>query len=307
MLRVFFLVACVSVFSLSACLGMDDDKENQDNQHLKRKLINEKLVNKKLKKSETPEDSPLQENPVFQSPERKFWDKLKRPLIELGDCPPSPLVRKTYIQHDTGELFSSPLKFNGKTVFPADILFKPDAVVLSKTGVWETNLQRMERGVCPVGHKGIFTGDRTLLSTQDKVEIRHNQRKYRIELQHVTQKDTGLDDDPICEMTHDAHMGEDTRHILKKTQTGKFEIVLSSLKLVEALNYLESHPECIMLANVLHFREGESLIKRKEFAAWRMSYWKNRAEQIKKRRICKPRTRRTLFCAPVVPKKIEIY
>jgi|GEM_PF-5434983 len=317
MWRVCFLVAGVNIFSLSACLGMNVGKENrsentlcsskkrkspchdeedktspqkQGGQHTRKPLAT--LQNSSLPLSDNLLSSPSKTSPSFSSgilpetPERRFWKPFKEKFIELGVLSDagltSPIVRKIYRETDTGDFFSSRIRFDGKTVFQADNLFDSYALVLNRDGEWETNLERMKRGLSPIGHKGIFKGDTSVALSKFQVQrIRHTQRKYRIELQHMTQKDTGLDDDSICEMTHDAHMGEDTRHIVRQnSQTGEFEIVASSLKLVEALRYLELYPECFMVADVLHFRTGHSLIDREEFALWRIAYWKGRAEDI---------------------------
>lgn len=343
MWRVCFLVACVNIFSLSACLGMSGGKENRSENTLcsskKRKSLchdeEDKTSSQKqgcrhtrkplasLQNSSLPLSNNLLSSPsktstslssgtLTETPERRFWKPFKKKFIESGLLSErgltSPEVRKIYRETDTGDFFSSCIRFEGKTVFQADDLFDPSALALNIDGKWETNLERMKRGLSPIGHKGIFKEDTfkedtfkedtsAVLSKFQIQRIRRTQRKYRIELQHMTQKDTGLDDDSICEMTHDAHMGEDTRHIVREnSQTGEFEIVASSLKLAEALRYLELHPECFMVADVLHFRTGHSLIDREEFALWRIAYWKARAEDIK---IgvggSKPQVKRALF------------
>lgn len=140
----------------------------------------------------------------------------------------------------------------------------------------------MERGCAPVGHKGISTSAGLLnLSAEEISKIRSSQRPYKIELQHVTQKDTGLAEDPVCEMTKDAHIGVNTRHIVQHSGSS-IHIVRSSLKTPEALAFLEKNPnpKSVIIANVLHFREGRSLIDRSAFSTWKQSYWKNRASTL---------------------------
>ncbi len=314
MWRVFCLVVCVSIFSLTSCFAMEGEKENREPQFVQsskqktRKRSREESEqyesdelppSKKqclLKKEPLkPSQTLLEKNTVssysitslpLETPERRFWKPFKERLIKSGvlseEGLTSPTVRQIYRETDTGDFFSSCIRFDNKTVFQADDLFDSNSLVLSKNKNWETNLERMKRGLGPVGHRGISKGNSSGSLTKSQIySIRHTQRKYRIELQHMTQKDTGLDDDPICEMTHDAHMGEDTRHVvIKNNKTGKFDIIASSLKQEEALLCLEEHSNYIIISNVLHFRTGNSLINREKFALWRMDYWKARAKAI---------------------------
>lgn len=145
-------------------------------------------------------------------------------------------------------------------------------------GVWKTNLERMKEGLCPIGHKGIASKEeRTTLTPS---AIKKKLSLYRIELHHMTQKDTGTPEDPICEMTHAAHMGENARLILNFSATNELEIVHSSLEKKEALELCEDNEFAV--TNVLHFRTGDFLINRKEFNAWKADYWKERAAEIEK-------------------------
>jgi hypothetical protein len=192
----------------------------------------------------------------------------------------SPLVRKIYHDNDPGNYFCKRLRFEGKTIYQADFLFDPYATVLTKEGNWETNLQRMKEGRCPIGHAGITNeNDRNLLS---KDVIRTTQNRFRIELHHLTQKDTGMKEDPLCEMTQAAHMGKNSRVVVEfnpETDT-TLAIIHSSLEKEAAVALCESNQ--FIVTNTLHFRTGDSLIPRSEFDVWRIKYWKNRAVEIEK-------------------------
>lgn len=163
----------------------------------------------------------------------------------------------------------------GKVVYQRDDRIDPQAIVLSKNGIWETNLDRMKRGLCPIADKGIHKSGENLTNNQ----IRKKQKQYRIELQHVTQKDTGLADDPILEMSHVDHMGKNARIVWRMNpDSGDFEIIASSLSKEEAQKYVEEDTDCSIDTNILHFRHGKSLINRIKFATWRKDYWKARAK-----------------------------
>src|SRR3990167_583245 len=179
--------------------GRDDDRKNKEN---KTPLKKEKID---IQPSPFSQYSP-------ETAERKFFSPIRRTLAveeykngKKKSAVDSDFVRKIY-SRELMETFFECVEIEGKVVYQRDKLFDPYAKVLSKKGVWETNFQRMERGLCPVGYKGI-ANENDLLTLNQK-EIRKQQKLYRIELQHITQKDTGTDLDPICEMTHSAHMGK---------------------------------------------------------------------------------------------------
>jgi hypothetical protein len=216
--------------------------------------------------------------------ERKFWSPVRRKLTakayktsEKKSVILSPEVRKIYKENDAGNYFSRKFCFEGKTVFQVDPLVDPQAEALSKSGLWETNLQRMQAGRSPIGYKGIINkADRNSLQTR---EIHQQQDRYRIELQHMTQKDTNTEEDPLCEMTYAAHMGKNARLILEQDpKTLEVDIIASSLEKEEAL--ARCAPNQFITTNVLHFRKGSSLIDRPAFNEWRTAYWKHRAKEI---------------------------
>lgn len=223
-----------------------------------------------------------------KTPERIFWHRIKEDLalsqgsssLSQGSSSltDSPFVRQIIRRHNPDTFFDR-FEFDGKTVYSANILFDPDAMVLSKSGEWETNLERMKRGRSPIGHKGIVSiENRTRFSHKQVYDI---QRPYRIDMQHMTQKDTGSAEDPICEMTHIAHMGYDTYFLLEYDQLiGEMKIVYSNLTKEQATTHLAQNPHYFLASNVLHFREGKSLIDRTAFRIWRENYWKYRAKML---------------------------
>ncbi len=232
------------------------------------------------KVSSPPIRSPLRSIQKCNSPRTpltKFLSPFKREIASSG-ANTSPEYKKIFSRSRMLKFYNSQ-EFSGKTVFYQEALYDPRALVMDSNGKWETNLERMKQGRCPVGHRGIVLRENAENLTKD--EIRRQQRDFRIELQHVTQKDTGTEDDPICEMTHMAHMSRDTNFVLKKEpETGRIQIIEKHLTVEEAKQYIEKHPDCYMRTNVLHFRDGPSLINRSEFGPWREKYWKHRANQI---------------------------
>ncbi|MEB3702673.1 HNH/ENDO VII family nuclease [Candidatus Bealeia paramacronuclearis] len=217
--------------------------------------------------------------------EKHLWDDIRQDIVKLSrgkkldtrtlsDC-----VREIYTKHDFSDFFTE-IKFQEKTVFQSDELFSHDALVLNKEGKWETNRDRMERGECPIGYAGVP-------KKVDELELKKalkTQKRYRIELQHVTQKDTGTDEDPICEMTHAAHMGKNARIIVRaKTLTGEIIVLHSSLEKEEAEKLLDPQDKKqVIYTNILHFRTGPSLINREDFKTFREGYWKFRIAELLK-------------------------
>ena len=300
LLRFSLIFALAFVFSINQGLALEEeDKENNppiQNQSLT-PVAKKRKRNIELKNQEN-------QHKYQKTPERHYWSPFKRgmikeeyPTLDKKKTISSPWVREFYKRIDSGDFFSRH-EFEGKTVGQAD-LFDPHSQVLSQTKVWETNLQRMERGCAPVGDKGIISAEERVLLTYS--EIQKKQNLYKIDLQHVTQKDTGTEEDPICEMTHDAHMGIDTRFLLEQDSiTQEVRIAYSGLKKEEALRILESNPHLHMVANVLHFRGGgRSLIDRRLFNDWKSAYWKSRASEIKSNRNTKPPIFRPLFSDPI--------
>lgn len=194
----------------------------------------------------------------------------------------SPKAKEILKAKDDGSFFSRKVTFQERTVLQADFLFGLDSVVLSDTEKWETNLQRMQRGASPIAYKGIISDDQ-----RDKVsqrEILKLQNRYRIDMQHVTQRESRQGEDPeenpICEMTHAAHMGRNAYMLVEyDIKTKETQIARSDLEKEEAKNLILKENQ-FLVANVLHFRSGDSLIDRSDFNSWRKAYWAYRAEQI---------------------------
>lgn len=226
----------------------------------------------------TPPSSPVK--PVLVTPQSKFWSPVKSDfaLTPVEDLT-SPFVRKKLSRKKFLEFFREQT-FMEKTVFYQDSLFDPRALVIGSDGKWESNLERMKQGRCPVGHKGIVEKENA--EGMSVSEVRRRQRYHRIELQHVTQKDTNTEDDPICEMTHAVHMSRETNFVLKlDPETGTYKIIKKHLTVDAAKELAAQHRDYFVRTNILHFREGASLIDRPEFRSWREKYWKHRAEQLK--------------------------
>ncbi len=300
MFRKLLLVVCVGVFSINeGSADPEDDKKNEITTSAKRlkkrKIVSDENDNgnqdvvtttpKKPEKEMVPVFSPLLKDTPTKV-ESKFWAPFRTELVlaeyKTGEkCAVlSPEVRKIYQENDPGNLFKR-IEFEKKIVFQADFLFNPEDKVLNKKGRWRTNLKRMKKGLAPVSRKGITREEER--SSLEVTEIKKKQKSYRIELQHVTQKDTGSDQDPIVEMTHIAHMGKNSYFILKHDNENKtISILHSNIIKEEAIRIIEEKKDenLIKVANVLHFRKGASLIKREEFNPWRKVYWKHRAKEI---------------------------
>lgn len=157
--------------------------------------------------------------------------------------------------------WSRSIHFDGKTVYQADFLFDPEAEFWTKDGL-KTNLELMKSG-----HAPIVCND--------------NDDYVSLVLHHSTQNDMGTAETPIVEMTDIGHMSRNARMILEvDPKTSKLRIVHCNLTKEEALKLCEPHQ--FIVTNVLHFREGKSLIDREEFDSWRNKYWPHRAEEIEK-------------------------
>jgi hypothetical protein len=289
MVRVYrlLLIVFACFFSFSNAFAMQEDKENLSPSLLKKKrkaLLKDELIQSPIRETISIFPPLLEVSPT--TAERRFWSPIRREMaceeytytnqehkkISIS----TPTVRTIYKKHDQGNFFKA-VKIEGKKVYQADYLFDPKALVLNKLGDWETNLERMKQGLAPIGHKGIASQSDCLLLSAS--HIYKKQKIFRIDLQHVTQKDTNTDEDPICEMTHAAHMGLNARLILEYDPiTKEVCILFSSLEKQEAEFLLG--PDQFIATNVLHFRKGPSLIDRSAFGAWREAYWKKRAAEI---------------------------
>lgn len=234
------------------------------------------LLKRKKPSPDVAEQENIQPSPI--TAQRYFFSPLRRAIVTEIDVT-SPFIREIHKQ-EILEKFYTYKRVNGKSVYQKNELFNITDNVLSSKGIWETNLERMRRGCCPVAYKGIAT-DAEIKETTTQV-IRKKQKYFRIELQHVTQKDTDTDQDPIVEMTHAAHMGKDARIVVRyNKELGTKEILASSLSKEDAENFLQNLKDgnCSIETNILHFRKGSSFVDRSKFGTWRENYWKKRAEE----------------------------
>lgn len=219
--------------------------------------------------------------------ERKYFSPIRRALVleeyktrdQKKIAVPSPVVREIYNENNLSKYWTRCAHIEEKTVYQADFLFDPYALT-GKEGI--TNLERMKKGDCPIGYKGIVSEmERERLNKED---IKKQEKLYRIELHHMTQKDTGTEEDPICETTYAAHMGKNARIILEcnsEEEPNEVKVVQSSLTKEEANNLLLKKGQ-FMVTNTLHFRKAPSLINRDKFNTWKIKYWKERAAKIEK-------------------------
>ena len=265
-----------------------EDKETLSSQ----KGVTKKTQTKKLLK--TPKKCRDKKASAKYSPtstERKFLSPFRRALV-LEEYPSSSTKKGEVSSPKVRELFKKNFKkkslreyyqrvrVNGKTVYQADFLYDPFAMVLSG-GEWKTNHDCMVKGLSPIGHKGIASEEERETLSEKKITAK--QQRFRIELHHVTQKDTGTNEDPLVEMTNQAHMGKNSRIILQYNDDSEsMEIVHSSLEKEDALKLCEDNQ--YIITNVLHFRKGPSLIKREKFDSERKEHWKTRAAEFVKKK-----------------------
>lgn len=222
--------------------------------------------------------SPLKRN--SPNTEKKYFSPLRKQMcrFKANGPVPSPKVRQAYRDLEPDGYWSRKIIFKKRRFLQADHLFDPEAKVYTKTKEIETNLDRMKRGLCPIGHQGIIAPEN--FEEMSLKAVLRQQKKWRIELQHVTQKESNPEEDPLCEMTHTAHMGKNARIVYRiDPKTEEIIILGSSLDKENAL-LLKQHEGAQMMTNLLHFRKGKSLISRKVFKKVRKFYWENRAQQI---------------------------
>lgn len=220
--------------------------------------------------------SPMTAERKFLSPMRKgIVKKQHRKGIHKKCHVSAAEVGKIFKDNDQGNYWTGISEVDGRKIAEADFLFSPTAEVLTKAG-WKTNLELMEKGDCPIAHKGIVAKEQRT-SFQPRV-IKRLQKRYRLELHHVTQENTGK----ICELTHAAHMGKNANVIVEPLpdEDERIRIVHSSLEKKEALALFKKGQ--ILVTNVLHPKRGSSTINRKKFALLKKNHWRNRAYGIKK-------------------------
>ena len=242
-----------------------------------KKIITEEVL-ATLDNSITPFSPTTQERKIFSPIRRVLAHEEYKTKDQKKTAVGSPIVRKLFHDQDLTKHGMQCVQVEGKKVYQAGFLFDPYAEVVTE-GKWITNLERTKKGLCPIGHKGIVTKEERQNLTVH--EIKERQRFYRIELHHMIQKDTGTDEDPICEATYAAHMGKNARMILEfNAKTKTVEIVHTGLTKAEALKLCKEGQ--FIVTNTLHFRKGASLIDRESFNTWKEKYWKNRAADFEK-------------------------
>jgi len=275
-----FLLCCslISIFAFAEGHAMNPES-SAESPSIKSAPSTPKRKREGKESQETPSPKRFK---VERSPECQCFSPLRRKLIHLEykngigkKCKvDSPTVRNAYKTNDWKNHWTGKIHLNGNVIYTAD-LFDFDAKILNKDGTWETNLERMEKGECPIGRKGIVTAEqRKLLKSS---EIYSQQKKYRVEIHHATQKDPSPDEDPeenpLYMMTNAAHMGKNARAILDSdTENGGVIIVHLSLVKEEAEALCKKDQR--IATNLLHFRKGKTLVKRERFSELRVALWK---------------------------------
>ena len=291
-LRTFLLFIFAGVFSLSeAFAGREGDKENQPPYS---NVLKRSLNDKSPPKSPKRQKQAIVDEISPQSKEKKTFSNARKQLVPLayptGETKKpvgSPVARKLLIKAVKETNHYVETSFDGKTVYKAKGIFNWDDKVLSGSRssewIWKTNLKRAEQGLAPIGYKGI-SGPIAVEKLDDKSAkvIIKKQKLYLINLHHLTQKDSGTENDPICELTQISHKGNNACFILESTKDVQNQIVYSDLEKDEAKILCSDSQKIVK--NLLHFRKEKTHIVREIFAKWRASYWKARAldEIIKK-------------------------
>lgn len=311
LLRVLLLSACAGIFSIhTGYANPDENKENQDPSSIsvkpgvKRKSVEEedKLPPpptypesqgfspiKKHKKSKLYEGESGLSSPNPSEASENALSPFRRTMIlkkKVSDPNPvsSPDVRKILNESHIEDNFVKE-RVCGKFVWQNDYLFNPYAWILNDKFQWETNLARMEiKGGAPIGHAGSWEKpiDLTRMTDEEKTAIYKRQLENTIDLHHVTQKDTGLPDDPILELLRSEHKGTHSYYILKGTPPTIVHLHLTKEEAIKILTTEQAISEqWSMVGDGFHFRKGASLIIRNEWDRWRKKYWEYRAQQIK--------------------------
>lgn len=295
------LVGCFLFASES--MAMDADNKTPFSTPKKRKIKHEEEDNNQ-------QNIPLFE-PLFDTPtkaEQKFYSPIKRALAlkmykdgKKKSVVSSPDAKRIFSEFDKGIHFTGEMEIRGRRILQSNLFHHDDPVL--HEGQWITNLQRMEMGLTPIGRKGILSKEERENLTAD--EIYKIQSYNRIELHHITQKDTG-EDNPIVEMTSSAHHGSKTRLILERDPvTRSVHVIHSRLEKKQVEVLLENHQ--FSVSNVLHFRGGPSLINREEWNEVRSEYWKARAAEIKKgKEAPSSKAKFFLFHKPMLPSEADL-
>lgn len=220
-----------------------------------------------------PPDSPTTIERKVLSPIRREFALLsyrdgfhKKAFVDLSEA------RRIYKNSALDKYLTGVYEYQGIRIARVKNLFDPYAEVLTD-GVWITNLERMKRGLCPIGHKGIVSKEER--ETLSPAEIYRLQKRFRIELHHMFQNNSG----PLLPLTHAAHMGLNARLIMEMdSETDKPRIVYSSLEKEKALELRQESQ--VIVTNLLHYHIGDSAIDKEEYNLLRPIVWKTEAEKI---------------------------
>lgn len=206
------------------------------------------------------------------SPEKQFLSAVRRKFIHNPPRKASQM-RTVYAENKPLSYFTRMVWVNGRQVYQRDELFEPLAKTLNHEGQWESNIDRMLKGLAPIGKKGI-------VSKEERVSLSANaiwkkQDTNITHLHHITQKDK----DPIYELSRPAHTGIHDRWISEEDpETHERRIVACHLTKEEVNQILQPHQK--VHTNTLHGLPGVSRIDRKKFGEWRVGYWIVRGREL---------------------------
>src|SRR5216683_518313 len=156
MLRVLSFAFVIGLLSTSdgfAMLAQDVDNTSISKKHKSRKQKFSEIDTENI-------PPPSFVSPENTSPEKGFLSPIRRTIVkekyDNGGFVTSPFIRKV-LSKEILQPYYTYNRVNDKTVYQRDELFDINARVLNLDGTWKTNLERMRRGLCPIGHKGIAT------------------------------------------------------------------------------------------------------------------------------------------------------
>lgn len=157
----------------------------------------------------------------------------------------------------------------GEKVYMNMPLFNFDHTFMSYQdgkAVWETNRERMSRGLAPICYRAYIKPEERIGMTEAEIEAR--QSGWSIELHHLTLDMQGYG---ILMLTRGLHMGGEASYLVNFD--GK-EISIERSRLTkEDKESIKVKKGCKIVSNVLHPANGKSKIDRNEFDAWRGNFW----------------------------------
>ena len=194
------------------------------------------------------------------------------------------------------------VKHDGERVYLNMRLFDFEHTFLAQQGgevMWETNRQRMARGVAPLCYRAYL--DPKVREGMTVSEIENTQKGWSIELHHLTLDMQGYG---ILMLVRGLHMGGEASYLVN-FDGEDIKIVRSRLsrKDKEELKVEQGYK---IVSNVLHPANGKSQIDRGRFDTWRTSFWKALATG----EIDIPETENDFFedvvLEPLAPEKIQL-